>query len=134
MRIIDDKTKQEITNPDLTVGVLFDGEYVSPEAYAAIDNVTKFAIDDSDYEQVQYYHRWTPEEIAQREQAEAEAARQAVINAMPETLGAYAVETDAALFDLDAAQATYETDTDAALFDLAEYVASLEARIQALEA
>ena len=51
-----------------------------------------------------------------------------------ERFESYMVETDAALFDLDTAQATYETDTDAALFDLAEYVASLEARIQALEA
>ena len=51
-----------------------------------------------------------------------------------ERLESYMAETDAALFDLDTAQATYETDTDAALFDLAEYAASLEARIQALEA
>lgn len=46
----------------------------------------------------------------------------------------YAIETDAALFDLDAAQIGYEADTDAALFDLVDYISSLEARIEQLEA
>lgn len=135
MRIIDEVTQQEITNPDLTVGeLIYAPAWVSPEAYAQAEAEGLPAVPDSAYEEVQIYHVWTADEIAQREEADAQAARQAVINAMPETLDAYADETDAALFDLDAAQATYETDTDAALFDLAEYAAALEARIAALEA
>lgn len=86
MRILDFKTKQEITNPDLSIGYLFDGTYVPQSAYDAIDNVTKFAVDDSDYEQVQYYHVWTPEEIAQREEAEAQAEQQELINALPDAV------------------------------------------------
>lgn len=152
MRIIDEITKQEITSPDLNAGYLYGGDYVAPESYSQAEAEGLPALPDSAFEQVQYYHAWTTEEIAMREEAEAQAARQAAINAMPETLEAYATETDAALFDLDAAQSTYETETDAALFDLdaaqndyanetdaalfdlAEYVATLEARIEALEA
>lgn len=86
MRILDFKTKQEITNPDLTAGYLSTGTYVPQSAYDAIDNVTKFAVDDSDYEQVQYYHVWTAEEIAQREQDEAQAEQQELINALPDAV------------------------------------------------
>lgn len=48
--------------------------------------------------------------------------------------GAYEEETDNALFDLDTAQNDYAAETDAALFDLVDYIATLEARIEALEA
>lgn len=46
----------------------------------------------------------------------------------------YAADTDAALFDLDEAQTTYADETDQALFDLVDYISTLEARIEALEA
>lgn len=67
MRIIDELTNQEITNPDLRAGELQETQWASPEALDTIDNVTKFALDDSDWETVQIYHRYTAEEIAQRE-------------------------------------------------------------------
>lgn len=76
MRIIDEETQQEIFSPDLSIGVLSDPTvWASPEAYESIDNITKFAISGSDWETVRVYHRWTAEEIAEREQAAQEAAR-----------------------------------------------------------
>lgn len=86
MRIIDEKTNQEITNPDLSVGVLQAATWAPPEAYATIDNKTKFALDESDYEQVQIYHVWTAEEIEQREAAEQQAEHQEIMNALPDAL------------------------------------------------
>lgn len=86
MRILDEETKQEIVSPDLDAGYLYTGEYVAPEAYASIDNVTKHAIDDSEIEQVQYYHTYTAEEIAQREEAERQAEQQELINALPDAV------------------------------------------------
>lgn len=141
MVIIDELTQSEIESPDLSAGELSSPTmWAAPEAYATIDNIMKFALDDSDYEEVQIYHRWTTEEIAQQQESAAQAARQDVINGLPEVVAAnaaeqeaYAADTDAALFDLDAAQTAYETDTDAALFDLVDYIAALEGRIAALE-
>lgn len=86
MRIIDEATQQEITNPDLTLGNIRDAVWASPEAYASIDNVTKFALEDSDFEHVQIYHRWTDDEIAQREESLRHQERQAVIDALPEVV------------------------------------------------
>ena len=86
MRIIDEITNEEIKKPDLASGELHDAIWASPEAYATIDDVTKFALDDDDYEEVQIYHRWTADEIAQREAAEAEAAKQELIDALPDAI------------------------------------------------
>lgn len=87
MKIIDEKTNREITNPDLSKGILSGTTmWASPEAYATIDNVTKFALDESDYEQVQFYHIWTAEEIEQREAAEQQAEQQEIINSLPDAL------------------------------------------------
>lgn len=86
MRIIDEITYQELTNPDLTIGELRRTIWASPEAYTTIDNVTKFALDDSDYEEVQLYHVWTAEEIAQREECERQAEQQELINALPDAV------------------------------------------------
>ena len=86
MRIIDEITNEEIKKPDLASGELRDAIWASPEAYATIDDVTKFALDDDDYEEVQIYHRWTADEIAQREAEEAEAAKQELIDALPDAI------------------------------------------------
>lgn len=52
-----------------------------PGAYETIDNVTKFALDTSDYEEVEEWVAYTPEEIAEREalaaKVELEATRDA---------------------------------------------------------
>ena len=100
MRIINRDTNQEVTNPDLTIGELSAPTmWASPEAYATIDNVTKFALADDDYEEVQLYHVWTADEIAQREEAERQAERQKLMNAMPETVNELA-DTVLALCDI----------------------------------
>lgn len=64
MRIIDEQTQQEISAADLTKGFTVAGTWASPEAYASIDNITKFALADDDYEDVLIYHEYTPEELA----------------------------------------------------------------------
>lgn len=86
MKIIDEITQQVITEPDLTAGELQNAVWASPEAYATIDNVTKHALDDDDYEEVQLYHVWTDDEIAQREAAEAEAAKREIMGALPDAV------------------------------------------------
>lgn len=84
MRIINEITQQEITNPDLTNGELSESLWARPEAYASIDNVTKFALDDSDYEVVKIYHAYTEEEIAEREESERQRERQEIIDLLPD--------------------------------------------------
>lgn len=133
MRYIDSETNLEIQNPDLEAGYIVETDWAPMEAYETIDNVSKFALEPSDYERVMLYRAWTQEEVARRADSDSYVARQALINGLPEVVSAYAADTDAALFDLDSAQSTYETETDAALFDLVDYIASLEARIEALE-
>lgn len=86
MRTIDEKTKEEISDPDLTVGELRTVVWASPEAYATIDNVEKFALDDSDYETVQMYHVWTNEEIEQREASEEFAANAEAVGSLPDAV------------------------------------------------
>lgn len=82
------------------------------------------------------YRDMTAEEEAEAlaQQAEAEEYERTRPRTTDERLDAYAEDTDAALFDLDTAQNDYATETDAALFDLVDYIATLEARIEALEA
>lgn len=86
MRIIDESTQQEIANPDLTAGYLYETVWASPDAYATIDNVTKFALSDDDYEEVQLYHVWTADEIAQREEAERQQEHQEIMDALPDAI------------------------------------------------
>lgn len=47
-----------------------------------IDNVTKFAWDDNDYEEVEVWHEYTEEELKQREEAKAQAQRDANLDAI----------------------------------------------------
>lgn len=117
MRILDEETKQEIVNPDLDAGYLYGGDYVSPEAYATIDNVTKFALADDDYEEVQFYHAWTAEEIAEREAGEAEAAHQELIDALPDAVADLSVMVSDNAIDT--------TDLQDALAELSEIVSGL---------
>ena len=86
MRIIDEITQQEIFNPDLNIGHLLECVWVSPEAYATIDNDTKFALDDSDYETVKLYHRWTEDEIAQHNESKRQQEHQEIMNSLPDAM------------------------------------------------
>ena len=53
MRVIDEKGRT-VTNFDLSAGRLVDAIVIRPQA-TPIDNVTKFAWEDGDYEKVQVY-------------------------------------------------------------------------------
>lgn len=57
MKIFDEDDK-EVVNPDLTKGYLIDAERIKPDA-TPIDNVEKFAWDDSDYEMIKLYKLYT---------------------------------------------------------------------------
>lgn len=59
-----DEAGNEISNPDLSKGYLVSTTTVKKDA-VPIDNVTKFAWDDSDYEEVYRYISWSDEEIKQ---------------------------------------------------------------------
>lgn len=61
MRILDKNGKELLeAEVDLTLGYLTDGTAIKVDA-APIDDVTKFAWDDDDYEPVQYYHLYSDE-------------------------------------------------------------------------
>lgn len=84
MRIIDDITSQEVTSPDLSAGYIYEGVWASPAAYATIDNVEKFALYSTDYEQVEFYHRWTDDEVAQRIESERQQDHNEMMDSMPD--------------------------------------------------
>lgn len=118
MRIIDRDTNQEVTNPDLAIGELSESTmWASPEAYATIDNVEKFALDDADYEEVQLYHVWTAEEIAQREEAERQQEHQEIMDALPDAVADLSVMVSDNAIDT--------TDLQDALAELSEIVSGL---------
>ena len=125
MRVIDEETQREIANPDLTAGELIKAMWASPEAYATIDNVVKFALDDSDYEEVQIYHAWTIEEIEQREGSKQESEkaieREKLLGELPDTLA----DSDAAiceLYETTLAQSDTIAEQDAAICELYEMI------------
>lgn len=86
MKIIDELTNEEIANPDLSVGILFETLWASPEAWATIDNVNKFALDDGDYEDVYLYHIWTQAELEAQEREKADREKQQLINLLPNAI------------------------------------------------
>lgn len=125
MRVIDEATQQEIANPDLTAGELRKAMWASFEAYATIDNVVKFALDDDDYEEVQLYHAWTAEEIGHREESKREAEktieRETLLGELPDTLA----DSDAAiceLYETTLAQSDTIAEQDAAICELYEMI------------
>lgn len=97
MKIIDTSTQTEITNPDLTIGELSEPTmWASQEAYATIDNITKYALADDDYEEVMLYHVWTADEIERREEAARLERREALLDELPQILA----DSDAAICEL----------------------------------
>lgn len=120
MRIIDELTNQEITNPDLTRGVLYETIWASPEAYATIDDVTKFALADDDYETVQLYHVYTDAEIEQQAYDKELNAKHELMNALPDAV--------ADLSDLVSSDTTDMQVVMDALAELSETVSELAAK------
>lgn len=86
MRIIDEITQLEIENPDLSVGELRQAIWASPEAYKTIDNVTKFALADDDYEEVQIYHIWTDEDISFHNETILKIEKEVIIDSLPDAV------------------------------------------------
>lgn len=74
MRTLDEETGAEIEGASEKSGFFYEAEFVSPEAYKTIDNVRKFALAPEDYETVLFFHRYTPEELAERELQAAQSA------------------------------------------------------------
>ena len=125
MRVIDEATQQEIANPDLNAGELRKAMWASSEAYATIDNVVKFALDDDDYEEVQLYHVWTAEEIDQRKESKREAEksieRETLLGELPDTLAG----SDAAiceLYETTITQSNTIAEQDIAICELYEMI------------
>lgn len=65
MKIIDEITGSEILDPDLSIGELIPSKWASIDAYDSIDNITKFAIDDDEWENVLLYRIPSEDEINQ---------------------------------------------------------------------
>jgi len=89
MRIIDERTQKEISAADLTKGFTIAGTWASPEAYASIDNVTKFALDNSDYEEVLIYHEYSAEELTENARAELEQQLNETREALEDAIEAF---------------------------------------------
>lgn len=66
MRVLDENTFKELKNYDLSSGYLIKSEIIKKDA-APIDNKTKFAWDDDDYEEVMLYVYEGNEVILNRE-------------------------------------------------------------------
>ncbi len=75
--LILDENDHEVNDPDLDKGYLFKEIRVKPDA-EPIDDITKFAWDDSDYEEIQRYKLYTSEDQKDfsvlRRRAQLEAA------------------------------------------------------------
>lgn len=117
MKIIDEITQKEIKDPDLSAGRLSEALWASPEAYATIDDETKFALDDSDYETVMVYHVLTEDEMAQRDDSEQKQERQDVIDSLPDAV--------ADLSEMVSDNATSIADIMDAIAELSEIVSNL---------
>ena len=59
-----------------------------------IDNVTKFAWDDDDYEEVEVWHEYTEEELKQQEEAKAQAQRESNLNAIADLIHTTTEQSD----------------------------------------
>lgn len=88
MRIIDEYTGKELTEAqiDTARGVLVEAMRAKPGAYDTIDNVSKFALSDEDYEAVMVYRAYTEEELAERELQAAQSAYEAARDEWEELL------------------------------------------------
>lgn len=85
-RILDYNTKEELVNPDLSLGCIIETTYAPPEAYATIDGVTKVALADDDYEDVLLYRRYTDEELESIASAKLIEINRTSIDALPDAV------------------------------------------------
>lgn len=118
MRIINAVTKEEVVNPDLTAGYLTEpAKWASPDKYATIDNVNKFALEDGDYETVQFYNAYTEDDVARREESERQQEQQEVMDALPDAMADLSLMVSDNVTDI--------ADVMDAIADLSEIVSGL---------
>lgn len=87
MRLIDENGNDILEEDcDLTIGQIIETDYVSPEAYDSIDNVTKFALDEDDFEHVRMYRKYTEMDYAAKELGEKQEQREEMLEALPGNL------------------------------------------------
>lgn len=80
--MIYDESGKPIENPDLTLGYVTEQTVVSEDS-APIDDVTKFAWADDDYETRRVYVPYTEDELARRADAARRAEREAWLESAP---------------------------------------------------
>ena len=80
MRILDFDTFEEINIPEEIDGYFVSGTYASPEAYDSIDNITKFALNADDYENVIYYHKYSEQEKEEQKKVKDQEDEQSSID------------------------------------------------------
>lgn len=97
--LIYDENDQLITGPDLDIGELRQEIRIKPDA-TPIDNETKFAWYDNDYEDILRYHVWTQEELAEIAEREAETAQAEAREAFLASAPDIQAEQDAAICEL----------------------------------
>lgn len=120
-----DENDQLITDPDLEVGELRQETRIKPGAIP-IDNETKRAWDDDDYEDILRYHVWTQEELAEVAEREAEAAKAEAREAFLETDPGVQAEQDAAICDLYEQTLDMQAESDQAITDLYEMILEVQ--------
>lgn len=83
--MIYDESGNSIENPDLALGYVT-GQTVVRENAAPIDDVTKFAWDDGDYETRQVYVPYTEDELSRMAEAAERAEREEWLSLAPSQL------------------------------------------------
>lgn len=74
-----------------------------------VDNIVKFGYEDGDFEEVEVWHEYTPEELAQIEQTEAANERQEIMDALPDAVAELSeAVSDGAMDSSDLADALAE--------------------------
>lgn len=87
MRLIDENGNDILEEDcDLTIGEIIETDYVPPEAYDTIDDIVKFALDESDYEHVRMYRLYTDIDYSLMESISKQEQREALLNELPDTL------------------------------------------------
>lgn len=87
MRLIDENGKSiKEKDCDLSIGEIIEMDYVDPAAYDTIDNVNKFALDESDFERVRMYRKFTDMDYQVMESNEKNQQREELMEELPETL------------------------------------------------
>lgn len=87
MRLIDEHGNDILEEEcDLTKGEIIETDWVDPAAYETIDNETKFALDDSDYEHVRMYRKYTDIDYQAIELDKMNQQREEMLGELPSTL------------------------------------------------